>query len=338
MRDVLTSMLNALDKAEHPILSVKEFGAVGDGTADDTAAIQSALNQGAWKTIFFPAGLYRTTAALNVPNITNMRLLGEGRDNTTIRLYGNGTVLSLSNALFCSIEELTFQHGSGTGSGVVFTGNNGSNQVDRCTFSINAGGNGLAFIGTAIALQSGNRVTRCLFLENGFDQLYMRYSNDFVISYNGYGGGAGPTYSPAGCVLSYSSAGQYMNNEHWNNTNALLIDQSSYLRIANNRFEESRQVGVLVSNSTWCQFTGNYLHTNSQSSTGTYSALKFTVCSQWNITGNTFMSWNALRHKHSIESDAASSSINIVGNMMAGNTGTNINTSTAANVNSTGNM
>ena len=44
------------------VVSVKDFGAVGDGVADDTAAIQAALNLGI--PIFFPAGIYRTTTEL----------------------------------------------------------------------------------------------------------------------------------------------------------------------------------------------------------------------------------------------------------------------------------
>jgi parallel beta-helix repeat protein len=245
--------------------------------------------------------------------------------------------MALTDASFCSIEELGFQHGSGTGSGVIFFGINGSNNVDRCFFSVNAGGYGLAFSGTEASPQSSNRVTRCVFLENGLAQLYVFRSNDGIIGYNVFGG---KTSAPpaAGCSLSYASAGLYIGNEHWNNVNALRIDNSSFLRISSNRFEESRQEGVLATTSNWCQVTGNYLHTNSQAATGTYSALRLGGCNNWNITGNTMMSWNTIRHKNSIEADASSSSINIVGNMMDHNTGADVSTSTATNVSSTGNM
>lgn len=48
------------------VVSVKDFGAVGDGVADDTAAIQAALNAGVGKSVYFPAGSYAINAALSV--------------------------------------------------------------------------------------------------------------------------------------------------------------------------------------------------------------------------------------------------------------------------------
>jgi hypothetical protein len=58
-------------------VSVKDFGAVGNGTADDTAAIQAAINSGAAE-IFFPQGQYNITACLNLTNrgTTPIKLLG----------------------------------------------------------------------------------------------------------------------------------------------------------------------------------------------------------------------------------------------------------------------
>src|SRR5574343_1405356 len=43
------------------IVSVKDFGAVGDGVTDDTAAIQAALDTASGKGLYFPSGTYATT-------------------------------------------------------------------------------------------------------------------------------------------------------------------------------------------------------------------------------------------------------------------------------------
>jgi hypothetical protein len=49
-------------------VSVKDFGAVGDGIADDTAAIQAALDSSVTAAVYFPAGAYKLTACLNNTN------------------------------------------------------------------------------------------------------------------------------------------------------------------------------------------------------------------------------------------------------------------------------
>lgn len=56
-------------------VSVKDFGAIGDGVSDDTVSIQNAINSGA-ALIFLPAGVYKISSALNV-NSTAF-LVGEG--------------------------------------------------------------------------------------------------------------------------------------------------------------------------------------------------------------------------------------------------------------------
>ncbi len=65
------------------------FGAMGDGTADDTVAIQAAISSayaaGAG-TVFFPPGVYKITDTIEV-NHSGIRLIGSGRDR-----WHNGTV------------------------------------------------------------------------------------------------------------------------------------------------------------------------------------------------------------------------------------------------------
>ena len=61
-------------------VSVKDFGAVGDGVTDDTTAIQNALNSGA-KTVYAPAGTYVVNATLSVPK--DVSIMGDGANATT---------------------------------------------------------------------------------------------------------------------------------------------------------------------------------------------------------------------------------------------------------------
>jgi hypothetical protein len=68
------SQRTVLDKLRD-VVSVKDFGAVGNGVADDTAAIQAAITASANKSVYFPSGTYVATT-LTVAN--PCRLFGEG--------------------------------------------------------------------------------------------------------------------------------------------------------------------------------------------------------------------------------------------------------------------
>lgn len=81
-------------------INVKDpaYGAKGDGSTNDTAAIQAAIdalpaNGG---TVFFPAGEYITTAALTVDSGT--RLVGESIRNTLIYTSSSDALLKVANA------------------------------------------------------------------------------------------------------------------------------------------------------------------------------------------------------------------------------------------------
>ncbi len=66
--------------------NVKTYGALGNGTADDTAAIKSALNAAnaaAWSTVYFPAGTYLVSEEIDVGN--ELRLLGDSRETSVLR-------------------------------------------------------------------------------------------------------------------------------------------------------------------------------------------------------------------------------------------------------------
>jgi hypothetical protein len=58
------------------VVSVKDFGAVGDGVADDTVAIQAAISASYGKEVFIPKGTYRLTSGLTVTDGIGLR--GEG--------------------------------------------------------------------------------------------------------------------------------------------------------------------------------------------------------------------------------------------------------------------
>lgn len=74
-------------------VSVQSFGALGNGTADDRAAIQAALNTG--RSVYFPPGTYFLgtfdTGAILVPGASGQILWFDG---ATLKANGNNTVFN----------------------------------------------------------------------------------------------------------------------------------------------------------------------------------------------------------------------------------------------------
>jgi hypothetical protein len=98
--------------------SVKDYGAVGNGRADDTAAIQKALEavrskDSARRVLYFPAGIYRITATLKLNRISHheplgMSITGEAPEKTTILWDGPaGRDMFHYNAWYASMSRLT---------------------------------------------------------------------------------------------------------------------------------------------------------------------------------------------------------------------------------------
>ena len=122
-------------------VSVKDFGAVGDGVADDTAAIQAAIDDVAYTTsgfygevtgkiLYFPAGVYKINASLTVPVNAGIHFVGEGKTRSTLWQSVNNV----------NIFDVTGNNFRGGFRGMRLTGNQG--QVGGTAKAINIGPNG----------------------------------------------------------------------------------------------------------------------------------------------------------------------------------------------------
>ncbi len=100
----------------------RDFGAVGDGKADDTVALQKALDelqkeQRKSAVLYLPAGVYRITQTLRLHRESHhqakdIAIIGEDPDRTVIHWDGeDGGVMLYYNAWYSRLGRLTFDGG-----------------------------------------------------------------------------------------------------------------------------------------------------------------------------------------------------------------------------------
>jgi len=129
----LATGLAPLVNSANGTFNVKDFGAVGDGAADDTAAIQAAISAG---DAVFPSGTYRITSTIAVPSnraiylgsaVINMTgVIGAGSTFNALLTAFNvagtiGSPVSLTNNSTETTAQLSSAAGYSAGSLVLLT-------------------------------------------------------------------------------------------------------------------------------------------------------------------------------------------------------------------------
>ena len=105
------------------VFNVKTYGAVGDGSTDDTAAIQSAITAASATggIVFFPPGVFVLPSLLTCKSLNNVSFQGSGESTTILKSAipvnfpprargGAPTMLGFWNCANFSIRDFTFDN------------------------------------------------------------------------------------------------------------------------------------------------------------------------------------------------------------------------------------
>jgi Pectate lyase superfamily protein len=228
------------------IVSIKDFGAVGNGSADDTLAIQTAVNQLiSGQSLYFPTGTYKITNEITLPDTVAFNFFGDGKRASKVVQYTankNGfTSLSTFNTgpNECSIRDMGISASSNTsGYGLDTSG------IKRSNF-LNVEFGGWGYLGSA---GGGVRIFNSLiltFTNCSFYSCYYGIFNEEGLSTNYNGGGI------FGCTFEDIKA------------QAFSAQYTSGISIIGNTIESCYGGGILIGNGGGgLVIHGNYFEQN----------------------------------------------------------------------------
>ena len=111
-------------------INVKDYGALGNGTTDDTVAIQNAINANPGRVIYFPAGKYLITSAITI-STSGTKIFGESMGEPWRNAVRGGSCIisnSASNAIVfdgsstslygCGIQDIAIARTTSISSGI----------------------------------------------------------------------------------------------------------------------------------------------------------------------------------------------------------------------------
>lgn len=226
------------------LVSVKDFGAVGDGVADDTTAIQAALNLGG--PIYFPSGTY-LSSPLTCGD--NTMLYGDGFASSKIKLKNAsaGALLTATDAGNFSLSDLAFDANyANCPSGTYCVGIDGTQTgdtgyaIDACEFS-NAKQIGVYQTGTYAKSSFTNSVVK------GCQTDGFAFFGDNVLVQNNRCFGNGRFG-----ILALGDCAQIIGNECANN--GQLVTQGAGIGVINANYPVVTG-NVCISNGTGAYFT-----------------------------------------------------------------------------------
>jgi len=209
-------------------LSVKDFGAVGNGIADDTVAIQATITSvrtAGGGTVYIPPGTYKITSTLTL-STNSVIIAGAGIGTSIISNAGTGAVITLSNGTYrAAIRDLQISGGSSAGSAISVAGGTATYleriYIDGIAKAVSGAGGTIymyssTLIGTTTAVDTTGPVYAMATSFTGASTYGLTVVGSVQVYLTGctLGGptaglniGAGASLTAAGCVSGFGSPG-----------------------------------------------------------------------------------------------------------------------------------
>lgn len=168
--------------ANNAVFNVMDYGAKGDGTTDDTAAIQAALTAAAGTNgvVYLPPGTYVISAALTMP--ANTTMTGVLMQSTIKPSSSFSTGCAVTVGSYCLLERLSFDGTNTTGGSAVGVGAIAGGTITSSPRVRDLWIQGFDGAATSAGLQVGNAVDASL------RNIWSSYNNYGMYVVSGTGG------------------------------------------------------------------------------------------------------------------------------------------------------
>lgn len=285
--------------ASDDVFNVRDFGAIGDGSVSDTAAIQRAIDAAAKVngTVIFPDGNYRCAGLKTYPNI---KLKGEPKWGYSVSYGANLILDDYSAECLIDITDSRNIHISGLNlnasrkpnsktHGIMFDKKGKPRNSDTDTITIEDckirgfSGHGVYLRSVFVLI-----IRRCMINKNLGSGVECSGCDFYVID-NVFG--ANGKYGFGGRV----SSGMFTHNRvEWNESYGLYLGRGgNYWNIVGNQFDHNHGAGVFIDGVWSVTINGNAFRRNGRNSAklfeGENSANLLVRSKGVSVAGNTFM-------------------------------------------------
>ncbi len=255
------------------VVNVKDFGAVGDGVADDTAAIQAAIDFGGQDSnIVFPQGFVFNISVVNVTS-RYVKLTGHGVIDGTIRIYSGNYPTANDLDMFFTVDGLNFR-----------TADSAINAIELC-YARRGNITNCEFDGHNTAIRKiqtselptpqtwGQNVNRIRVVNNTYTNVGYFIRSEVS---------AGITFDVADWIVSSNEGQARFYHVHVLNIDGLTLNDNIMFFAGSTLMDQDKMDNVFIQNGVWLN-----IHDNKFFEAGR-SGLTLSSCSRYNVHDNLY--------------------------------------------------